>query len=291
MVQLLRKDLEKHTKEECPRRQYECPHCQEAGEYREMTTKHLHKCAMIEVPCPKRRCKTRIARCDLPKHRKECMFEKVLCKYSTIGCEKEVERKDLEEHEEDTQQHLQLAVDTVHQQQMTIREHQITIREMQAQSRLMPMTYKFTSYGQHKTDDDSVYSPPFYTSPGGYKMCICVHANGNGEGQNTHISVFAFLMKGKNDDHLPWPFTGTVNIKLLNQLEDKNHFSTRTTFPADEELSQRVVNKERSSNGWGRPKYISHSNLGQNTAKNCQYLKDDCLFFKISVDTQTPWLT
>jgi hypothetical protein len=31
LVQLLRKDMERHTKEECPKRQYECPHCREAG--------------------------------------------------------------------------------------------------------------------------------------------------------------------------------------------------------------------------------------------------------------------
>ena len=248
---------------------------------------------MKEVPCPKRRCETRVARRDLPKHREECLFEKVLCKYSTIGCEKEVERKDLEEHEGDTQQHLQLAVDTVHQQQSTIRKQESTIRDMQAQSRDMPFTYKFNNYNQHKTANDSVHSPVFYTSPGGYKMCISVDANGNGDGKGTHVSVFAHLMKGENDDHLPWPFTGIVNVKLLNQLEDKHHYLKRTEFPAAAEVSQRVVNEEISSDGYGRPLYISHSDLGYNAAKKCQYLKDDCLYFRISVDAKrssTPWL-
>ena len=32
LVQLFRKDMEKHLKV-CPRRHYKCPHCQEAGEY------------------------------------------------------------------------------------------------------------------------------------------------------------------------------------------------------------------------------------------------------------------
>jgi hypothetical protein len=127
--------MEKHTKEECPRRQYECPHCQEVGEYQERTTKHLDKCPMVKVPCPRRMCKTYIKRCDLSKHRKECLFEKVTCKYSTIGCMEKVRRKDLEEHERDGQHHLQLAVDTVHQQQIKIRNMQEQCREMQAQFR------------------------------------------------------------------------------------------------------------------------------------------------------------
>ncbi len=286
VVKLLRKDMEKHTKEECPRRQYECPHCQEAGEYREMTTKHLHKCPMIEIPCPKRRCTTRIVRRDLPKHRQECLFEKVPCKYSTIGCEEEVERKDLAEHEGDSQQHLQLAVDTVHQQQ-------IKIGNLQAHSREMPMLYNITNFNQHKVTDDEIYSPAFYTSPKGYKMCIGVFANGDGDSENTHVSVYVHFMKGENDDYLPWPFAGKVTIKLLNQLEDKNHLSRFMKFTSDNNSSQKVVDKERAGTGWGWGKYISHSDLGHNTAKNCQYLKDDRLHFKISVDaatSSTPWL-
>ena len=288
VVQVLRKDLEKHTTKECPRRQYKCPHCQEAGEYRERTTKHLEECPMVEVPCPNSGCKTHLIRRDLSKHFKECMFEKVPCKYCTIGCTKVVARKDLKEHEKDSQHHLQLAVDTVHQLQSKV-------GNMHAQSREMPVLYKFTSFNQHKTVDDRIYSPAFYTSLKGYKMCISVDANGCGDGEDTHVSVYAYLMKGENDDYLPWPFTGTVTVELLNQLEDNNHHSRTTRFISDDNSSRRVVDEERSSRGcgWGRSKYISHSDLGHNTAKNCQYLKDDRLHFKISVDAKsssTPWL-
>ena len=286
MAQLLHKDLEKHINEECSRRQYECPHCHESGEYQERITKHLKKCPMVEIPCLKRRCKTHLLRRDLSKHRKECQFEKVHCKFSTVGCTKEVERKDLAEHEGDTQQHLRLAVDTVQQQQ-------IKIENMQAQSRKMPVSYKFTNFNQHRTSRDKVYSPAFYTSPTGYKMCISVDANGCGDGKRTHVSVFAYLMKGENDDYLQWPFTGKLTIELLNQLVDWNHHSTVIKFTSDNDSSSRVVDEERSSFGWGSAKYISHSDLGFKTAKNCQYLKDDRLHFRISVNAKsstTPWL-
>ena len=151
-------------------------------------------------------------------------------------------------------------------------------------SKEMPMLYRFIRYDCHKTADDEVYSPAFYTSPGGYKMCLGVYANGNGQGEGTHVSVGAHLMKGENDDHLPWPFTGTVTVELLNQLEDDNHYCKTMTFPPDMEISGRVVDKERSSKSWGMPGYISHLNLGYNASKNCQYLKDDCLYFRVSVN-------
>lgn len=277
VIELLCKDMEKHTKEECPRCQYECPHCQEAGEYKEMTTKHLEECPMIEVPCPKRQCKTAMARCDLSKHRQECMFEEVPCRYSTIGCKEKLLRKDLGEHEGDTQHHLQLAVDTVHQQQSMLAK---------LQYKRTPVTYKFTKYDEHKNANDKVFSPAFYTGPGGYKMCIRVDANGHRSGQNAYISLYFCLMKGENDNHLSWPFTGTVTVELLNQEMDLEHYSKTLTFPPDNDASQRVVNGERSAYVYGFSRFIPHSKLGYNEAKYCQYLMDDCLYFKISVNAK-----
>ena len=283
VVELLRKDVEKHTKEECPRRQYMCPHCQETGEYQKLTTKHIDECPMMEVPCPRRKCKVRIRRRDLLQHRQECPFEKLPCKYVTIGCTTEVLRKDLAEHEGDTQLHLQLAIETVHKQQSIL------------QSRQMPMKYKFSNFEHYKASaTERNHSPAFYTSPGGYKMCIRVYANGAGDGKGSHISVYAYLMKGENDDHLPWPFTGTVTVELLNQIEDKNHFSRSTKFLPENAASQRVMNQEQISfNGYGQSRYFSHSALGYNTTTNNQYLMNDCLYFRISVDAETsskPWL-
>ena len=308
VVELLRKDLEKHTKEECPRRQYECPHCQEAGEYQERTTEHLKECPMKEIPCPNNGCQTHTARCNLSKHRQECAFEKVSCKYSeNIGCKEEVLRKDLRKHEEDSQKHLQLSIDTVCQHQDTIRKQQHTIMEQEIkllaierklahlQSREMPKKYKFTHYDQHKTANEVVYSPPFYTNPGGYLMCICVLANGDTKNKGTHVSVSAYCVKGENDDHLSWPFTGKVTVELLNQLENKNHHSTSIDikFSQDDRVSH-VANEETLRGGLGTPRYISHSALNYNAAKKCQYLRNDSLYFRISVvdakSSSKPWL-
>lgn len=298
VVQLLRKDMKKHTQEECPRRPYECPHCEEEGEYKERMTTHLKECPMMEVPCPKRRCKESILRRDLPKHRRKCLFEKVHCKYSTFGCEKQVLRKDLAEHEGDTEQHLQMAIDTVHEQQITINKQKLTLREQDnmlanLRSTEMPMKYKLVGFKKLKSTNKEAFSPVFYTSPGGYKMCASVNANGNGEGRDTHVSVFACLMKGENDDHLPWPFTGTVTVELLNQLEDDNHYSVDITFPPDEEASQRVMDEETPIEGWGDQQFISHIDLSFNEDEYCQYLKNDCLYFLISADAESstkPWL-
>ena len=304
---MLRKDMEKHKKEECPRRQYECPHCKEAGEYKERTGVHLEECPKMKVPCPNYDCNEHnVVRCEISLHRQECMYEKVPCKYANIGCEEEVFRKDLKEHEDDSEQHLQLAIDTVRQQENLLAHLQSKLSELvskvialeQVPLGLKQLTqtcikYMLTDFDHHKASNDQVYSPPFYTSPGGYKLCVRVDVNGYEDCKGTHISVYTFLMRGENDEHLPWPFTGTVTIKLLNQLEDKNHHCRDTTFPADNGAAQRVMSQERSSYGWGCRCYISHSALGFNAAEYWQYLMDDCLHFRIKVDAKNtfkPWL-
>ena len=77
-------------------------------------------------------------------------------------------------------------------------------------------------------------------------------------------------MKGENDEGLPWLFTGKVTVKFHNQLEDKKHHSVSIKFTSDDDFS-RLLDKESLSGGWGWTTYISRSDLGHNTAKNCQY--------------------
>ena len=62
---ILRKNMEKHKMEECPRRQYVCPHCEESGEYEERTTTHLEKCPLMKIPCFNDGCSCLVARCEL----------------------------------------------------------------------------------------------------------------------------------------------------------------------------------------------------------------------------------
>ena len=44
------------------------------------------------------------------------------------------------------------------------------------------------------------------------------------------VYAYVQLIHGDNDDHLPWPFTGTVNIKLLNQLKNSCHHHKSIEF-------------------------------------------------------------
>ena len=285
-VRVLRKNLATHLKEKCPNRNHQCPHCGEEGKYCDITTSHLETCTKLVVRCTNKGCRQKLPRCDIPNHRKTCSFEAVACKYFTIGCEQKPLRKELNGHENNDQLHLHIAMEAILQVQDRL-------STLDGGGTTNTITFKMARFREYKALGEEFFSPPLYTHKGGYKMCIRVDANGDQSGKGTHVSVWAYLMRGENDDNLTWPFTGVVTVELLNQLADKQHHQQVITYPEgkDDDGNSRVVDRERS-NGWGRPQFIPHTDLGP--ATNRQFLKDDCLYFRVTVEAAPkikPWLT
>ena len=147
-----------------------------------------------------------------------------------------------------------------------------------------PMVFKVTGYNARKAIVTWFYSDSFYTSPGGYKMCIRVDANGNTSGHGTHVSVHTKLLEGAYDASLSWPFMGSVTFMLLNQLADDNHHSWM--------LKYETKHNANVGSAWGKPQFISHSALPHDPVKNTQYLKRDTLYFRVTVkaNNHTSWL-
>jgi hypothetical protein len=246
------------------------------GEFMDISTIHLQKCPNLKVACPNSSCRKRVLRRDISGHRKECPFEEVPCKYARIGCNTRVPRREREEHESDAEQHLQLAVDTVSELKSKLDEQQAVI-------------FMLRDFEKVKSDEE-VIAFPFYTSPRGYKMQIMVYTSGARRSKDD-ISVCAALLPGENDDNLPWPFTGTVVIELLNQLEDANHHVKHIVYTKNRGSSLRVYDiKDVSINVCNE--FIAHAALRYDATENRQYLKDDCLCFRFRVmaPSPLPWL-
>ena len=316
-ARILRKDMAKHLASECPRRQYECPHCHQKGEYQEMVGPHLDTCPNVSTDCPNEGCHKRFPRISAAGHATVCDYQPVACKYAEVGCTERVLRKDLKEHEKDDQFHLQLTTENVlqlkqdvtrmearlsklehtqstHTQKMDSRidklEHKQLDHINKTDSRFNNLeqeryTFKARQFEKKKRNDDYFFSPQYYIK--GYKMKFEVWVNGD-ESKGTHVSVYVYLTTGKYDKFINWPFDGTITIEILNQLEDKNHYSKSLTFSADDDAS----NSLEKGSGWGYTKFIAHSELSYKAGKNCQYLKDDCLVFRVSatLSDDKPWL-
>ena len=154
--------------------------------------------------------------------------------------------------------------------------------DVQMRRNIVPVIIKMTSFAEHQMTNTTWYSHPFYTCREGYKMCLRVNANGLDRCKGTHVSMFTYLMRGEFDAHLKWPFRGSVTIQLVNQLEDRDHhtYTNRYNHTASDASSARVPVKDKS-HGRGKHEFIPYSELGLSVANNRQYLKDDCLVFRI----------
>ena len=166
-----------------------------------------------------------------------------------------------------------------------------SVLSMESTSRsIAPFSFTMKSFEHRKRQKVIWFSPAFYTHSCGYKMQLRVDANGTQDGENTHTSVFVYLMKGDFDDELSWPFRGQVTVRILNQLEDSNHYERVIDFPkGTNPLSvDRVMVGGRVKVGHGFSQFIPHLDLGCDDSEQCQYLKDNRIKFVVYANAETP---
>ena len=145
--------------------------------------------------------------------------------------------------------------------------------------------WKINDLGRRKQDANdgrvlSLYSPPFFTSFHGYRMCIRCYLNGDGSGKGTHVSVFFVMMKSEHDDLLPWPFKQKVTISLLNQEtpSDGSSHITQSFMPDAKSSSFQKPTKDMNIAS-GFPKFAPRSVLNEK-----KYSSNDTIYFKVKVD-------
>ncbi len=137
---------------------------------------------------------------------------------------------------------------------------------------------QFTMNGFQRLKHKRWESPPVYTHPGGYRVGIRVFPSGYGEGQGTHVTVYLCKIKGENDDGLKWPADCTITLQLLNQHRDQDHITVSKRVQWN-----KTTNTFLSSfSPLFSDKFIALKDLDWNVAKQTQYLKNDCLQFKIN---------
>ena len=123
----------------------------------------------------------------------------------------------------------------------------------------------------------SIYSPCFYTSRHGYKMCARLYLNGDGMGKETHLSLFFVLMRGEFDALLRWPFRQKVTMMLMDQ-DNVEHVID--AFRPDPRSTSFQRPRRQSNIASGCPNFCSLSDLNSHA-----YVRDDTMFIKIIVDT------
>ena len=297
-----RKQLQYHLENDCPNRLIICQYCKEEDIYDYITEYHFKVCPQYPILCTNEGCDQEIPRVQMKLHKSSCLKEIICCRYKSIGCDQKMKREEQKEHSEQSmEEHLQMALEEILVLKEEIFELNYNI-ERTEQALLQggrynlshqPMYHYIQFRGFRKVKNEVWYSPGFYTTSEGYKMCLNIVANsGHGKHKGSHVFCGICLMSGEYDNILEWPFQGEVTIELLNQLEDGNHHKLVVPFneSTPQEFKNKVVGKRY---GEGYLQYISHSQLVYKSSLNCQYLKDNTLYFRVSVNVTSktkPWL-
>ncbi|XP_028664597.2 TNF receptor-associated factor 2 [Erpetoichthys calabaricus] len=125
----------------------------------------------------------------------------------------------------------------------------------------------------------AIFSPVFYTSKYGYRMCLRLYLNGDGTGRGTHLSLFFVVMKGKWDALLKWPFNQKVTLMLLDQ-NNREHIIDAFRPDITSSSFQRPNSEMNIASGC--PLFCPLHKLDCKSAS--AYLQEDTIFIKAIVD-------
>ena len=139
-----------------------------------------------------------------------------------------------------------------------------------------PVCFTLDNFSKLKAGGKTWTSPDVYTHEQGYKIHVTVIPDFRGDfffGDGVGMHVYA--KPGEYDARLKWPARASFTIQLLNQHRDHAH-----------------ITRENPVKEWGKPTgdkgiivwrpFIGHADLAWNSGKQTQYLKNDCLVFRLT---------
>ncbi|CAF3403048.1 unnamed protein product [Rotaria socialis] len=144
-------------------------------------------------------------------------------------------------------------------------------------------------YDAQSERQTSIYSPVFFTSESGYKLCVRLYLNGDGSARGTHVSIFLIILRGPYDALLQWPFSYRVSFCLYDQqtimesgeLKQAKHIiesfrpDTKSLSFQRPSLSMNIAS--------GIPKFISLDEFNVPAPLN-RYVINDTMFIKVLID-------
>jgi len=145
----------------------------------------------------------------------------------------------------------------------------------------IPVIVKMSGYKEIKADYNknryAWYSVSFYTHHKGYKISLQVYVS-----SSTHLKAHLYLERGPHDSQLWWPLKGHCEVKLLNQINDSEHYvgTGELNYNGHESYTTRENKQTTNAYMWSSTSFISYKEL-ENVTTTRQYLKDNTVYFRV----------
>ena len=308
---VMRKDMEDHVDNQCPRRSVYCEHCYLELELMELQD-HYEICEMYPVECVYD-CGDVLERHKMDSHidqQGSCPNTPVACDFKNSGCEFRGKRSDLSKHiESNVVSHLGLVAKklttTTEELEKTDLELEATKKRLaEAEDKLADMelqhyeelnqrflslppdrpkkfihiwrienwSQKVLAAKRKRNPVKEINSDPFYVYPG-YHLYICACPNGDRDTAMSCLSIFLTAIEGKFDKKLEWPFPYSFDLEVIDQQSNGNDISIQVSPPYESALQYHT-----DDCGLGSPEMARHSILGT----RC-YIKDDTILIRLTV--------
>ena len=283
--------------QECDNSPIICPNeCSGDEIERGMLQDHLDKCPFQEVECEFSHvgCQEKVRRCDLAQHLSDNGIHHSLLSSKTIHekllktideKERQLQKKDIQLQEKDRQldekdrqlqekdKMLALLLSEIcdSREESKCLLDRIYLHTVKIYNVDIVLSVTMTELKHKKDNKLQWYSPPYYTRIHyGYKMGFVVDFLWQ-YGTPGYLNIYSYMMKGHYDDHLQWPFQGTVVIRIVNRNGCEYVFK----YMESSDSGNRVTNGERGP--------VLSPRSGYSSYKNIKLLKDDCLQFQVII--------
>ena len=211
-----------------------------------------------------------------------CPYEIITCPMKYVGCKVELPRSDIKEHlDKEAATHVTMQSNIFleirrenDELKASLERIQTELKEVRARQQLLSLPsleFVLDNYHMHTIMMKEWCSLSFYSHPNGYKMCLKVSMYG------CFVSVSVYLMSGKYDSDLKWPFRGDITVQLINQ-ESSDHVTKVVSF--NENTSNDAAMRvpfyiKTASKGSSVRRFITSTDLKP------KFLKNDSLRFRI----------
>lgn len=144
-------------------------------------------------------------------------------------------------------------------------------------------------YDAQSERQPSIYSPPFYTSTAGYKLCVRLYFNGDGAARGTHLSIFLVILRGEYDALVHWPFSYQVTFCLFDQRTMIQSVGVKQCQHVIGSFRPDItsISFKRPCSAMniasGIPQYLPVESLDDSHETN-RYIVNDTMFIKVFVD-------
>ena len=164
----------------CSKRLCTCEYCGYYNKRDIVTEKHYPLCEQFPVECPNKCSVQNLKRIQFEMHLKQCPLHVIECPFSSAGSMVQLPRREMEAHEDlAMRQHLRMVMSLL--QSKPTQEPSgpsPSTNNSQYLFNMPPVEFTIGDFFKMKESNAEWISPPFYTHPRGYKLCLVVYPNG-----------------------------------------------------------------------------------------------------------------